>query len=113
MHLLDLYVSNHFLFLGINHINDIKNEKLQQSNYASSNGHGDDRNEHLFVIQHMVNPMTKNATDCQNVWLIDLGASSHMASHGEWFSDVKILEKPNYLETSDDIVHPIAQVSKV
>ena len=54
--------------------NDIKSGKLQQSNYASSSGHGDDRNEHLFVIQHMVNSMTGDAAACNDVWYVDSGA---------------------------------------
>ena len=36
-----------------------------------------------------------------------------MNNHGEWFSDVKILEKLDYVETCDDIVHPIAQVGNI
>ena len=36
-----------------------------------------------------------------------------MTNHGEWFKDVKNLEKPGYVETSDDIVYPIAHVGKV
>ena len=41
----------------------------------------------------MVNSMRENAVDCKNVWFVDLGASNHMTSHGEWFNDVKNLEK--------------------
>ena len=62
-------------------------EKLQQSNYASSSGHRDDRNERLFVMQHMVNTMTDNAADCKNVWFVDSGASNHMTSHGSVMSE--------------------------
>ena len=39
--------------------NDIMSGKLQQGNYASSSRQGDDRNEHLFMVQHMTNSMTK------------------------------------------------------
>ena len=49
--------------------NDIKSGKLQQSNYASSSRWDDERNEHLFVMQHMVNSMTEDAIDSKNVWL--------------------------------------------
>ena len=59
-------------------------------------------------MQHMVNFMTKNAIDCKNVWFVDVGASNHMMSHGEWFRDVKNLEKPGYVETNDDIANPNA-----
>ena len=72
-------------------------EILQQSNYASSSGHGDDRNECLFMMQHMVNSMIENATDYENVWFVDSHASNHMTSHGEWFNDVKNLKKPGYV----------------
>ena len=88
--------------------NDIKSGKLQQSNYASSSGHGDDKNEHIFVMQQMVNSMIDNAVDCKNVWFVNLGASSHMTNHGEWFSDVRNLEKQGYVKTGDDTTHPIA-----
>ena len=71
--------------------NDIINGKLQQSNYAPSTGHGDDRNERLFMMQHMVNSMIDNAADCENVWFVDSGASNHMTNHGEWFNDVRNL----------------------
>ena len=64
-------------------------------------------------MQHMVNSMTDNAVDCKNGWFVHSGASNHMTSHGEWFSDVKNLEKPGYVETGDDTAHPIAQVGKV
>ena len=36
-----------------------------------------------------------------------------MTSHGEWFNDVKTLEKLGYVETGDDTAHPIAEVGKV
>ena len=57
--------------------------------------------------------MTDNAADYKNVWFVDSGASNHMTSHDEWFSDVKNLEKLGYVETGDDTTHPIAQISKV
>ena len=46
--------------------NDIMNGKLQRGNYASSSRQGDDRNEHLFMVQHMTNSLTstKKATMC-------------------------------------------------
>ena len=42
-----------------------------------------------------------------------INTSNQTASHGEWFIDVKFLEKLGYVETSDDIVHPIAHICKV
>ena len=51
----------------------------------------------------MVNSMTKDVVDCRNVWLVNLGTSNYVTSHGEWFSDVKSLDKLDYVETCDDI----------
>jgi hypothetical protein len=36
-----------------------------------------------------------------------------MTYHGEWFRDVKNLEKPGYVETGDDIAHPIVHIGNV
>jgi hypothetical protein len=36
-----------------------------------------------------------------------------MTYHGEWFRDVKNLEKPSYVETGDDTAHPIAHIENV
>ncbi len=44
---------------------------------------------------------------------MDFGASNHMTSHGEWFRDTKDLKTPGFVETSDDITHPITQIGKV
>ena len=57
--------------------------------------------------------MIENDAGYKNVCFVDLGASNHMTSHGEWFSDVKNLEKPGYVETGDDTAHPISEVGKV
>jgi hypothetical protein len=48
-----------------------------------------------------------------NVWYVDSGASNHMTSHGEWFKDTKDLKTRGFVKTSDDITHPITQISKV
>ena len=47
------------------------------------------------------------------LWFIDSSAFNHMTSHDEWFSDVRNLENPNYIEIGDDTMHPITQVDKV
>jgi hypothetical protein len=44
---------------------------------------------------------------------MDSGASNHMTSHGEWFRDTKDLKTPRFVETGDDIAHPITQIGKV
>jgi hypothetical protein len=53
------------------------------------------------------------STNVDNVWYVDSGASNHMTYHGEWFRDVKNLEKPSYVETRDDTTHPIAHIGNV
>jgi hypothetical protein len=65
----------------------MRNGRLQQNNYASSSKQAEDRYEHLFVVQHMLNTVGANvSTNANNVWY-----------HGEWFRDVKNLEKPGYV----------------
>jgi hypothetical protein len=62
-----------------------------------------DRYEHLFVVQHMLNTVATNvSTNADNVWYVDSRAFNHMTYHGEWFRDVKNLEKPGYVEMGDD-----------
>ncbi len=62
----------------------------------------------------MLNIMVTNvSTNADNVWYVDLGAFNHMTYHGEWFRDVKNLEKPGYVETADDTTHPIAHIGNV
>ena len=62
-------------------------------------------------MQHMLNSVSRNVSKCsENVWYVDLGASNHMTSHGEWFKDLQTLENLGFVETSDDIVHPIAHM---
>jgi hypothetical protein len=80
----------------------MRNGSLQQNNYASSSKQAEDRYEHLFVVQHMLN------TVAANVWYVDSRASNHMTYHGEWFK-----EKPGYVETGNDIAHPIAHIRNV
>jgi hypothetical protein len=92
----------------------MRNGRLQQNNYASSSKQAEDRYEHLFVVQHMLNTVAATvSTNVDNVWYVDLGAFNHMTYHGEWFRDVKYLEKPGYVETGDDTAHPIAHIRNV
>ena len=65
------------------------------------------------MMQHMVTSMIENATYCKNVWFVDSSASNHLTNHGEWFTDVRNVEKPSYVETSDDAAHPIVELGKV
>jgi hypothetical protein len=62
----------------------------------------------------MLNTVAANvSTNVDNVWYVDSGASNHMTYHGEWFRDVKDLDKPGYVETGDDTTHPIAHIGNV
>ncbi len=63
-------------------------------------------------MQHMANSMIGGVSD-NNVWYVDFGASNHMSSHGKWFRDAKDLKTPGFVETGDDITHPITQIGKV
>jgi hypothetical protein len=42
-----------------------------------------------------------------NVWYVDFGTSNHMTSHGKWFKNTRDLKTSGFVETSDDITHPI------
>jgi hypothetical protein len=44
---------------------------------------------------------------------VDSKASNHMTSHGKWFKDTRDLKTPRFVETGDDITHPITQIGKV
>jgi hypothetical protein len=62
----------------------------------------------------MLNTVVANvSTNVDNVWYVDSGASNHMTYHGEWFRDVKNLEKPGYVKTRDDTAHPIVHIGNV
>ncbi len=47
-----------------------------------------------------------------NVRYVDSGASNHMTSHGEWFTDTKDLKTLGFVKTCDDTTHPITQIGK-
>ena len=91
---------------------DIRSGKLQQGNYASSSRQNEDRKEHLFVMQHMMNAVTEKGTQ-DDVWYVDSGASNHMTSHDEWFGEMQDLQNPGYVQTGDDSCHPITHIGKV
>ena len=82
------------------------NGKLQQGNYASSSRQGDDRNEHLFMVQHMTNSMT-SAEESNDVWYVDSGASNHMTGHAESLQDERKMKKTGSVENGDDTAHHI------
>ena len=44
---------------------------------------------------------------------IDSGASNHITSHAGWFRELPKPNRPSYVETGDDIIHPIQHVGNV
>ena len=65
-------------------------------------------------MQHVINSMFAYVNSHKkDVWYVDLGASNHMTSHGEWFKEVRELERHGYVEIGDDIAHPITHVGDV
>ncbi len=56
--------------------------------------------------------MIRGVSD-NNVWYVDSRTSNHMTNHGEWFKDTKDLKTLGFVETGDDITHPITQIGKV
>ena len=49
----------------------------------------------------------------ENVWYVDSGSSNRMTSHGGWFKELQVLKNPGYVETGDDIAHPIVHTGNV
>ena len=67
----------------------MRNGRVQQNNYASSSRNLED-NERLFVVQHVMNSVVENVSNCgDTLWYVDLGALNHMTSHGKWFKEMK------------------------
>jgi len=64
------------------------------------------------MMQHMENSMIGGVFD-NNVRYVDSRASNHMTSHGEWFKNTKDLKTLGFVETGDDITHPITRIGKV
>ena len=86
---------------------------MQQNNYASSSKNSKD-NERLFVVQHVMNFVEENVSNCgDTLWYVDLGALNDMTSHGKWFKEMKQPIKLGYVETSDDTTYPISHVGDV
>ena len=48
-----------------------------------------------------------------DVWYVDLGASNHMTTRGNWFKELDAMRTPSYVETGDDTVHPIDHIGRV
>ena len=45
--------------------------------------------------------------------LCRLRGSHHMTSHQEWFRDLRTPDRPGYIETWDDVIHPIRHLGNV
>ena len=45
----------------------------------------------------MMHAMTGKGTQEDDVWYVDLGASNHMTSHGEWFGEMQNVENAGYV----------------
>ena len=65
-------------------------------------------------MQHVMTAMSDDVPNgLDNVWYVDLGASNHMTSHGEWFKSMHDPEKPRFFEIGDNIKHSIAHIGDV
>ena len=63
-------------------------------------------------MQHMMSA-TDHDVDTKDVWYVDSRVSDHMMHHKNWFNELHAPEKPGYVETGDDTLHPIEHVGKV
>ena len=61
----------------------------------------------------MMNVVAENLSTKDDVWYVDLGASNHMTSRGEWFRELKDPESPGYVEIGDDTAHLISHTGSV
>ena len=64
--------------------------KREHGNCAStSRDAGEGRSECMFVMQHVMNTMIAENPTKDDVWYVDLGASNHMTSRGEWCAQTR------------------------
>ena len=65
-------------------------------------------------MQHVMSAMSDDVpNDNDDVWYVNLGASNHMTSHGEWFKSMHDPEKLGFVETSDNTKHTISHIGDV
>ena len=66
----------------------------------------------MFVMGHeaysMLAQASTSASESNNVWFVDSGASNNMMSHEDWFREIHAPERPGYVET-----HPIQHIRNV
>ena len=64
----------------------------------------------MFVMRHKANSMTAShptkTSKSEDVWFVDSSTSNHMMPHEDWFQDLRKPERPDYVETGDDTIHP-------
>ena len=69
------------------------------------------------MMRHKENPMLVSdlidTLNSKDVWFVNIGASNHMTSHGEWFHDLWTPDHPSYVETGDDTTHPIRHIDLI
>ena len=54
-----------------------------------------------------------NTSKPKDVLFVELDASNHMISHEDWFKELRKPERPDYVETRDNTIHPIQHVGNV
>ena len=73
----------------------------------------------MFVMRDIENSMSAStsastsASNPEDVWFINSGASNHMTSHEEWFRDLRELDRPKYVEIRDDTTHLTRHIGNV
>ena len=60
----------------------------------------------------MMSATNHDSSTC-DVWYVNSRASNHMTHHKIWFNELHAPEKPGYVKTGDDTLHPIEHVGKV
>ena len=74
----------------------------------------------LFKMRHRENSMmasdsanSASTSNSEHAWFVDFGASQHNTSHQEWFRDLRMLDRPGYIETGHNTLHPIPHIGDV
>ncbi|KAL3676442.1 hypothetical protein R1sor_026390 [Riccia sorocarpa] len=101
-----------------------QSEKIYYAGYGGSRGRGRGRGyqggsqrqpqqaneeEQLLITTHQSLAMFEPVQD----WVIDSGATSHMTAHQDWFSNLELLQAPQYMVTGDDTKHEIQHKGNV
>ena len=54
-----------------------------------------------------------STSNLEDAWFVDSDASHHMTSHQEWFRELRMPDRPDYIETGDDTPHLLQHISNV